>query len=65
MANLSQVNFLVTISENQSAFVSGRNISDNVFVAFKMLHHMKRKNYGSEGEVALKLDVSKDYDRVD
>lgn len=53
------------ISENQSAFVPGRNISDNVLVAFEVLHFMKRKNYGSEGEIALKLDVSKAYDRVD
>ncbi|KAL8156575.1 hypothetical protein AgCh_001610 [Apium graveolens] len=52
------------ITENQSAFVPGRNISDNVLVAFELLHFMKRKNYGSNGEVALKLDVSKAYDRV-
>lgn len=30
-----------------------------------MFHHMKRKNYEIEGEVALKLDDSKAYDRVD
>lgn len=52
------------ITENQSAFVPGRNISDNVLVAFELLHFMKRKNYGSNGEIALKLDVSKAYDRV-
>lgn len=53
------------ISENQSASIPGRNISDNVLVAFEVLHFMKRKNSGSEGEIALKLDVSKAYDRVD
>ncbi|KAL8134372.1 hypothetical protein AgCh_009411 [Apium graveolens] len=53
------------IADNQSAFVLGRNISDNVLVAFELLHFMKRKNRGSEGEVALKLDISKAYDRVD
>lgn len=52
------------ITENQSAFVPGWNISDNVLVAFELLHFMKKKNYGSNGEVALKLDVSKAYDRV-
>ncbi|KAJ9535903.1 hypothetical protein OSB04_un000944 [Centaurea solstitialis] len=52
------------VSENQSAFVPGRNISDNVLVAFKVIHHMKRKNYGKDGEVALKLDISKAYDQV-
>lgn len=52
------------ISENQSTFVPGRNISDSVLVAFELLHHMKKKNRGSEGEVALKLDISKAYERV-
>lgn len=53
------------ISENQSAFVPGRNISDNVLVAFELLHFTKQKKRGLEGNVALKLDVSKTYDWVD
>lgn len=52
------------ISENQSAFVPGRNITDNVLVAFEIIHHMNRKTKGSEGEIALKIDISKAYDRV-
>lgn len=55
----------VMMFENQFAFVHGRSITDNVLVAFEILHYMKRKNFGSEGEVALKLDVSKAYDCVD
>lgn len=53
------------ITDNQSAFVPGRNIADNVLVTFEILHHMKRMRRGAEREVALKLDVSKAYDRVD
>lgn len=53
------------ITENQSAFVPVRSISDNVLVAFETLYYMKRKKCGSKGEVASKLDVSKAYDRVD
>lgn len=53
------------ISEHQSPFVPGGNISYNVLVAFEFIHYMKRKRTGSVGEVALKLDISKAYDRVD
>lgn len=53
------------ILENQSTFVPERNITDNVLVAFEVLHYMKRNNRANNGEIALKLDVSKAYDRVD
>ncbi|XP_074363624.1 uncharacterized protein LOC141704237 [Apium graveolens] len=53
------------ISEHQSAFVPGRNISDNVLVSFELIQYMKQKKRGAEGDIALKLDVSKSYDRVD
>ncbi|XP_074342959.1 uncharacterized protein LOC141680708 [Apium graveolens] len=65
LANCLKVLLSGLILENQSAFVSGRSITENVLIAFEVLHHMKWKKTGQEGEVALKLDKSKAYDRVD
>ena len=53
------------ISESQSAFQSDKAISDNILVAFETLHHMKRKRTGKVGHLALKLDMSKAYDRLE
>lgn len=53
------------ITENQSAFLPGHSIIDNVLIALEVLHRMKIKLGRSDGEVALKLDISKAYDRLD
>lgn len=53
------------IDKAQSAFVSGRAIQDNIMVAFETIHMMKNKRRGRYGDVALKIDISKAYDRVD
>lgn len=49
----------------QYAFVPDRSILDNVMTAFDIIHYLKNKHKGKKGEVALKIDMSKAYDRVD
>jgi len=53
------------ISKEQSVFMQDRSILDNVIVASKIIHHMRGKRKGKTGEMALKIDISKAFDRVD
>ena len=53
------------ISKFQNAFMSDCLITDNILVAFETLHHLKNKRQGKTGFMALNLDMSKAYDRVE
>lgn len=45
--------------------MEGRTIHDNILVAFELLHAMKNRRQEKVGDIALKIDISKAYDRVD
>lgn len=53
------------ISDSQSAFVPNRLISDNTSVAYEMLHRLRNRRQSKVGHMAIKLDISKAYDRVE
>ena len=53
------------ISPFQATFVPSRSITNNILLESEVLHCLKRCTRGPIGDVALKLDISKAYDRVD
>ncbi|KAL5580450.1 hypothetical protein UlMin_012892 [Ulmus minor] len=53
------------ISENQSAFVGGMLIHDNIIAGFEGIHLMKHGRLGNRKKMALELYMSKAFDRVE
>ncbi|KAL9666550.1 hypothetical protein QQ045_000885 [Rhodiola kirilowii] len=53
------------ISENQGAFVPGKIISDNIITAQELIHFIRTMSRQKVGYFALKVDISKVYDRVE
>lgn len=52
------------ISEQQSAFILGRQIQDNILIAHEVFHFLRHKRVGPKTSLAIKLDLNKAYDRV-
>lgn len=50
------------ISENESGFVRGRLITENILLAQEIFHGINKESIG--GNVVIKLDIAKAYDRV-
>lgn len=54
------------ISHMQSVFILSRLITDNIIIAYELLHSMKlNKKERKNGNMAIKLDISKTYDRIE
>ena len=53
------------ISPTQSVVVLGLLITDNVLVAYEVLHTMHYRKKGKIGSLSLKLDIHKVYNRVE
>lgn len=51
------------VAKNQTSFVGGRHIMDNVVVAQEVIHSTKIKK-GKKGWMAIKIDMEKAYDRL-
>lgn len=46
-------------------FILGRLITDNIMAAYENLHSMHTQISGAKGYMALKLDMSKAYNRLE
>lgn len=65
LANRLKVILQYCISLNQSAFVPGRMIHDNILIAHELMHYLQSDKNGQNKGFVAKLDMSKAYDQVE
>ena len=65
LANRLKTFLPLIITENQSAFTADRLITDNILIAYKLMHYLKHKREGKDCFMTTKLDMSKAFDRVE
>ena len=65
VANRLKIILHDVIDVSQSAFISNRLITDNIIVGYECLHKIRHSKGKKKGLVALKLDISRAYDRVE
>lgn len=64
LANRLKVLLPKIISESQSAFIPGHQITNNILVVYELVHYLRRKSKVKKGYMSLKLKMSKAYNRV-
>lgn len=63
IANRLQALLPDLIGPQQTSFVPGRHMIDNIVITQKVIHSMRRKS-GKTGFMAIKVDLEKAYDRL-
>ena len=63
IANHLQVLLPKLIGPQQTSFVPGRHIVDNIVISHEIVHSMRRKT-GKIGFMVIKVDLEKVYDRL-
>lgn len=53
------------VSKNQTAFISGMAIADNVLITHEVLHFLKTSKAEKNCTMAVKTNMSKRYDRIE
>ncbi|KAL4342320.1 hypothetical protein GQ457_08G033220 [Hibiscus cannabinus] len=53
------------IDDTQAVFLKGRLISDNILIAYELIHYLNSSKNGPNKGAAIKLDMAKAFDRVE